>query len=79
MNPIFEYAPKKIELAITKTGTVSKEQMGTIMKRYFNFPTNPDETDAIALCHFFQVNPILGTKKTTSWADFVRKNPDGVK
>jgi len=82
--PIFEYAPKKIKLAVTGTGTASKEQMATLMERYFNipnFPTSPDETDAIAiaLCHFFQGNPILGAKKSTSWADFVKKNPDRVK
>jgi len=82
--PIFEYAPKKIKLAVTGTGTASKEQMATLMERYFNipnFPTSPDETDAIAiaLCHFFQANPILGAKKASSWADFVKKNPDRVK
>ena len=82
--PITEYAPKKIKLAVTGTGTASKEQMATIMERYFNipnFPTNSDETDAIAiaLCHFFQANPLLGSKKTSSWADFVKQNPDKVK
>lgn len=82
--PICEYAPRKIKLAVTGTGTASKEQMATIMQRFFNipnFPTNSDETDAIAiaLCHFFQANPLLGSKKTSSWSDFVKQNPGRVK
>ena len=81
--PIFEYAPRKIKLAVTGTGTASKEQMAKLLERYFNvpnFPTSPDETDAIAiaLCHFFQASPIVGTKKASSWADFAKKNPDRV-
>lgn len=82
--PICEYAPRKIKLAITGTGTASKEQLATIMDRYFNipnFPTNSDETDAIAiaLCHFFQSNPLLSSKKTNSWSDFIKQNPERIK
>jgi len=82
--PMSEYAPRKIKLAVTGTGTASKEQMATIMERYFNipnFPTRSDETDAIAiaLCHFFQSNPLLGAKKTSSWTDFIKQNPERVK
>lgn len=82
--PIFEYAPKKIKLAITGTGLASKEQMATILQRFFkmkDFPQNTDETDAIAIamCHFFQGNNPLAKSKSTSWADFVKKNPKRVK
>jgi crossover junction endodeoxyribonuclease RuvC len=82
--PIFEYAPKKIKLAITGTGLASKEQMATILQRFFDlkeFPQNHDETDAIAIamCHFFQRNALKTKKNTSSWADFVKKNPDRVK
>lgn len=82
--PIFEYAPKKIKLAITGTGTASKEQLATILQRFFNmkeFPQNHDESDAIAIamCHFFQGNNPLAKSKPTSWADFAKKNPDRIK
>lgn len=82
--PIFEYAPRKIKLAISGTGTASKEQLSTILQRYFNmkeFPQNPDETDAIAiaLCHFFQGNVLVSKSKTSSWSEFVKQNPDRVK
>ncbi|WP_461641537.1 crossover junction endodeoxyribonuclease RuvC [Labilibaculum euxinus] len=82
--PIFEYAPKKIKLAITGTGLASKEQLATVLQRFFNlkeFPQNSDETDAIAIamCHFFQSNSIASAGKPKSWADFVKKNPDRVK
>jgi len=82
--PIFEYAPKKIKLAITGTGTASKEQLATILQRFFKlkeFPQNSDETDAIAIamCHFFQGNAITSKSKPKSWADFVKKNPNRVK
>lgn len=82
--PIFEYAPRKIKLAITGSGAASKEQLATILQRFFNlkeFPQNADETDAIAIamCHFFQGNAIASKNKPKSWADFVKKNPNRVK
>ena len=51
--PIFEYAPRKIKMAITGTGTASKEQLAVILQRYFklkDFPQNPDESDASGNC-----------------------------
>jgi crossover junction endodeoxyribonuclease RuvC len=82
--PIFEYAPKKIKLAITGTGTASKEQLATILQRFFkmkDFPQNMDESDAlaIALCHHFQSSNPIAKSKATSWSDFVKKNPERVK
>jgi crossover junction endodeoxyribonuclease RuvC len=82
--PIFEYAPRKIKLAITGTGTASKEQLAVILQRYFklkNFPQNTDESDAlaIALCHFFQDNALISQKKTSSWSDFIKNNPERIK
>ncbi len=82
--PIFEYAPRKIKLAITGTGTASKEQLATILQRFFklkDFPQSTDETDAlaIAMCHFFQGKTIETKNKASNWADFVKKNPDRVK
>jgi len=82
--PITEYAPRKIKLAITGSGTASKEQIASILQRYFKIskmPDNFDETDAIAIamCHFFQKS-IIPTKSTSSsWTDFIKNNPNRVK
>ncbi len=84
--PIYEYAPRKIKMAITGTGTASKEQVAVILQRYFklkDLPQNADESDAlaIALCHYFQDNALTKTssKKAASWAEFIKQNPDRVK
>lgn len=82
--PVFEYAPRKIKLALTGTGAASKEQLATIIKHFLKMKTLPqslDETDAlaIALTHFFQDKQITSSAKSTNWADFVKKNPQRVK
>ena len=84
--PIFEYAPLKIKMSITGSGSASKEQVARILQHTLNFkeiPKNLDATDglAAALCHFYQNKP-ASTQKTSgsnSWKDFVSKNPDRVK
>nr|WP_320118123.1 crossover junction endodeoxyribonuclease RuvC [uncultured Marinifilum sp.] len=82
--PIFEYAPRKIKLAITGTGTASKEQLAIVLQRYFKmkeFPQNADESDAIAIamCHYFQSNLPTVSGKSSSWSDFIKQNPGRVK
>ena len=39
--PIFEYAPKKIKLAITGKGTASKEQVAAMLKSILNIQEMP--------------------------------------
>jgi len=82
--PIAEYAPRKIKLAITGSGTASKKQVAVILKNQLKFkeiPKNLDATDglAAAVCHFYQKNPSFGSKPSNSWSDFVKKNPQRVK
>lgn len=82
--PITEYAPRKIKMSITGTGTASKEQVAGILKHTLNFkdiPENLDATDglAAAMCHFYQSKSILGSLKgASSWESFIKKNPDRV-
>ena len=82
--PVFEYAPRKIKLAITSSGKASKEQVAHMLMRMFDLkelPKNLDATDglAAAVCHFYQ-NGILPPKSgTKNWEDFIRKNPDRIK
>ncbi len=82
--PIFEYAPKKIKLAITGKGTSSKEQVAAMLKSLLNIkemPKHLDATDglAAAVCHHFQRNPIGGGKSYTGWGAFLKENPEKLK
>ena len=57
--PIYEYAPKKIKMAITGKGTASKEQVAAMLKSLLNIQELPKQLDATdglaaAVCHFFQ-------------------------
>lgn len=83
--PIFEYAPKKIKVAITGQGNASKEQVAAMLQsilkiKQFDAKTF-DATDglAAAVCHFYQQQSISGGKKANSWSDFIKKNPERVK
>ena len=82
--PIFEYAPKKIKMAITGKGTASKEQVAAMLKSLLNIkemPKHLDATDglAAAVCHYFQRDPIGTGKKYTGWGSFLKDNPDKLK
>ena len=79
--PIFEYAPKKIKLAITGKGTASKQQVATMLKSLLNIkemPKHLDATDglAAAACHYFQRNDSDSNKNYSSWSSFLKENPD---
>lgn len=81
--PIFEYAPRKIKIAITGSGAASKEQVAAILKGMFNIKEMPvmlDASDglAAAVCHFYQKTAVLGGKSFNSWKDFINKNPGRV-
>ncbi|MFA6837163.1 MAG: crossover junction endodeoxyribonuclease RuvC [Fibrobacteraceae bacterium] len=79
--PIFEYAPRKIKMAITGQGAASKEQVAKILQSMLSIPELPknlDATDglAAAVCHFFQ-KPVQGEEGTArSWKAFIQKNPE---
>ena len=83
--PIFEYAPLKIKMSVTGSGSASKEQIAGMLDRLMDIQTSSkklDETDAIAIayCHFLQSNnPLLSTNKSSSWSDYVKQNPNIVK
>lgn len=79
--PIFEYAPKKIKMAITGQGNASKEQVAGILKNLLTIaelPKNLDATDglAAAVCHFYQKDIPDQGDGYISWKDFLAKNPD---
>ncbi|MFN8255572.1 MAG: crossover junction endodeoxyribonuclease RuvC [Bacteroidales bacterium] len=82
--PIFEYAPRKIKIAITGNGNASKEQVAAILQAMFKIKEMPqllDATDglAAAVCHFYQ-NQVAGENTSSkSWKDFLSKNPHRIK
>jgi crossover junction endodeoxyribonuclease RuvC len=78
--PIFEYAPRKIKMAITGSGSASKEQVAYLLQQILKLkelPSNHDATDglAAALCHFYQMQSPSSDKGYKSWKDFINKNP----
>ena len=82
--PVFEYAPRKIKLAITSSGDASKEQVAGMLARMFDLkkiPKNLDATDglAAAVCHYYQKQSPLKKSGKSSWEEYVRKNPGKVK
>jgi len=84
---IYEYAPRKIKLAITGQGNASKEQVAALLQKMFaisEMPANLDATDglAAAVCHFYQKRPSSETstgKTAKSWKEFVGNYPGRVK
>lgn len=82
--PIYEYAPKKIKMAITGKGTASKEQVAAMLKSILNIrelPKQLDATDglAAAVCHFFQKGVVGQEKSYSGWGSFLKNNPDRLK
>ena len=83
---IYEYAPRKIKLAITGQGNASKEQVAALLQKMFaiaDMPSNLDATDGLtaAVCHFYQKQPSSGTssgKKAKNWKEFVKNNPEKI-
>ncbi len=79
--PVFEYAPRKIKMAITGRGAASKEQVAGFLEKILSIPELPENLDAtdglaVALCHFYQDRAIKSNKNYSGWSDFIKKNPD---
>ena len=79
--PIYEYAPKKIKMAITGQGNASKEQVAGLLQNLMSIkelPSNLDATDglAAAVCHFYQKDIPQTGGAYKSWKDYLSKNPD---
>ena len=83
--PIFEYAPKKIKMAITGKGTASKEQVAAMLKSILDIKEMPKHLDAsdglaAAVCHHFQRNTSGSSGKSyTGWGAFLKENPEKLK
>ncbi len=82
--PIFEYAPRKVKMAVTGNGNASKEQVALMMSRTLGTEFESkwlDASDAlaIAMCHFYQLtNPLSDIQTSTNWEKFIKAHPDRV-
>lgn len=81
--PIFEYAPRKIKMAITGEGSASKEQVAILLEKLLGIkemPSKLDATDglAVAVCHFYQKKLPSSGISYKNWGDFLKKNPGRV-
>ena len=81
--PIYEYAPRKVKMAVTGQGTASKEQVAAMLEQLLSFKHEGkllDGTDglAVAVCHFFQNNVFAGSNHK-DWSSFIQNNPNRVK
>ncbi len=83
---VTEYSPKKVKQSITGNGNADKEQVMKMLQTLLSFKESSkqyDATDAlaVALCHHFQTNSILGkiVKGPRGWDEFIKKNPGRVK
>ena len=82
--PIYEYAPKKIKMAITGKGNGSKEQVAAMLKSLLNIKELPKQLDATdglaaAVCHFFQKGVGNQERSYSGWDSFLKNNPDRLK
>lgn len=83
--PIFEYAPRKVKMAITGRGSATKEQVALMMEKTLGVKFNTKYLDAsdalaIAMCHFYQlINPLSDVDNSTSWEKFIKNHPNRIK
>ena len=83
--PVFEYAPRKVKMAITGRGDASKEQVKLLMEKTLKTTLDAkflDASDAlaIAMCHFYQLtSPLVDTTSSRNWKSFIEAHPGRVK
>ena len=83
--PVFEYAPRKVKMAITGRGDASKEQVKLLMEKTLNTIFDAkflDASDAlaIAMCHYYQLtSPLTDTSTSKNWKSFIEAHPSRVK
>src|SRR5689334_2826140 len=77
--PVTEYSPRKVKQSITGNGNADKVQVWKMLRSILNLTEKPDYYDAtdalaIAVCHHFQMNPLLekAGKKYKGWEDFLK-------
>lgn len=78
--PVTEYSPRKVKQSVTGNGNADKEQVWKMLQQLLSITEQPqyfDATDAVAIavCHHFQMNSVLGKAVKGGWGEFLKKNP----
>lgn len=81
---IFEYAPRKVKVAVTGRGTASKEQVHGMLEKILKTKIDSPKLDAsdglaVAVCHFFQGKNVTSGNSYKDWNAFVKNNPNRTK
>lgn len=83
--PVTEYAPMKIKMAITGSGSADKTQVADMLSRILHIkrddmPQLLDATDALgaAYCHYLQQGRPQTDVHYHGWGDFIAKNKERV-
>ena len=83
--PVYEYAPRKVKVAITGNGDASKEQVKMLMEKTLKTEMDNrflDASDAlaIAMCHFYQLtSPLADISASSNWKKFIEAHPGRVR
>lgn len=85
---VIEYSPKRIKQSITGNGNAAKDQVMKMLLRLLEIEQVPetfDATDALAaaMCHHIETRSPLAkvgsTKKSNSWSEFLKSNPEKIR
>lgn len=82
--PTTEYSPREIKLSVSGMGNASKEQVRFMVCSLLKIESMPQKLDisdaiAVALCHHNRIMNVPAKKNSSSWKDYVTKNPKKVK
>ncbi len=82
--PTTEYSPREIKQSVSGQGGASKEQVRYMVCSLLKIELEKKQLDisdaiAVALCHHNRVMNVSAPKKSSSWEDYVSKNPKKVK
>ncbi|WP_298632131.1 crossover junction endodeoxyribonuclease RuvC [uncultured Porphyromonas sp.] len=83
---VTEYAPSTIKRMVTGKGNASKEQVAALLQYMLKIPEEAmmeknDATDAVAVAlthHLQQLRPHKSSS-SSSWSEYIKRNPDKVK
>ncbi len=84
--PIYEYAPRKVKMAIVGKGAASKEQVCSMLSNLVNGMNSEDipafdasDAVAIAYCHYLQNKQLTNNSKSyAGWEGFLSQNKDRI-
>lgn len=81
---IYEYAPRKVKVAVTGSGKASKEQVHGMLEKLLKTKITELKFDAsdglaVAVCHFFQGNRVTSGNAYSDWKSFIKNNPGRLK